>query len=90
MPWLNRVDVPWLVELLRALSRRARCRGPRPVGGLADFLLRRLHAEGQLDRRRLHRHAVDGFPACGRPDEVLAFHALDGESLAARIGGRPR
>jgi hypothetical protein len=28
---------------------------------------------------------VEGWPACGTPDEALRFHALDGASLAARI-----
>ena len=28
---------------------------------------------------------VEGWPACGSPDEALRFHGLDGASLAARI-----
>ena len=29
---------------------------------------------------------VEGWPACGTPDEALRFHGLDGASLAPRIG----
>jgi hypothetical protein len=38
-----------------------------------------------LRDRRLFKFAVDGYPACGTPKEVLAYHQLDGNSLASRI-----
>lgn len=29
--------------------------------------------------------AVQGFPACGMPQEVLSYHRLDGKSVADKI-----
>jgi transketolase len=61
-----------------------------PVGGLADSLLNALAANGDLNGRRFHKLAVEGYPACGTPPEALRFHGLDGASLAQRIGSEVR
>ena len=55
------------------------------MGGLGDGL------RGSLPGRVVTVFGVEGWPACGSPDEALRYHALDGASLAARIvaaGGR--
>ena len=39
-----------------------------------------------LPGRAVTVFGVEGWPACGTPDEALRFHGLDGASLAARIG----
>ena len=41
-----------------------------------------------LPGRAIAVFGVEGWPACGTPDEALRFHGLDGASLAARIAGR--
>jgi transketolase len=41
----------------------------------------------ELRARRLTKFAIDEFPACGTPKETLAYHKLDGRSLAERIAG---
>jgi transketolase len=38
-----------------------------------------------LAKRRMIRFAVEGWPACGTPQEALKHHRLDGASLAERI-----
>ena len=38
-----------------------------------------------LPGRAVTVFGVEGWPACGTPDEALRFHGLDGASLAARI-----
>ena len=53
-----------------------------PVGGLADGL------RAALPGREIAAFGVEGWPACGTPDEALRVHGLDGASLAARIAGR--
>ncbi len=53
-----------------------------PVGGLGDALRR------VLDDRRITVYGVEGWPACGTPEEALAFHELDGASLARRIAAQ--
>jgi transketolase len=50
-----------------------------PVGALGDVLRR------ELDETRITVFGVEGWPACGTPQEALRFHGLDGESLAERI-----
>jgi transketolase len=41
-----------------------------------------------LDGRALSVLGVEGWPACGTPEEALRFHGLDGASLADRIAAR--
>jgi len=56
-----------------------------PHGGLGDYLLGVLAAEGLLAGRSFRKLAVEELPAWGTPREVLAHHGLDGASLARRI-----
>jgi transketolase len=51
-----------------------------PIGALGDTLRR------ELGGRPLTVFGVEGWPACGTPNEALRFHRLDGPSLAERIG----
>jgi transketolase len=85
MPWLNRVDSAWLSETVNPFKRIYVLEDHAPVGGLGDFLLNSLMKANQLDDRSLKKFAVEGYPACGTPQEVLGFHGLDGEAIASRI-----
>jgi transketolase len=81
MPWLNRPDTGWLEETagskpLFVLEDHA------PVGALGDAVRR------ALDGRAVTVFGVEGWPACGTPQEALRFHRLDGASLAERIARR--
>lgn len=75
MPWLNRLDVEWFESI--AKGRVIVLEDHSPVGGLADFLRRRVGVDEVF--------GVDGFPACGTPLEALAFHHLDAKSLVERF-----
>jgi transketolase len=55
------------------------------TGGLGTQLLPVLVKHGLLDGRQFDIFGVEGLPACGTPAEALAFHALDGRSLTARV-----
>ncbi len=79
MPWLNRVNADWLVELVAPFSDVFVVEDHAPVGALGDALRR------VLEGRALHVFGVEGWPACGTPPEALRFHRLDGASLAKRI-----
>jgi transketolase len=85
MPWLNRVDLAWLTEIVSPFGHIYVLEDHASVGGLGDFLLNSLVRVNLTDGRRLDKFAVEGYPACGTPPEVLRFHGLDGASLAARI-----
>jgi transketolase len=91
MPWLNRVDDQWLAEVIEPCRAIFVLEDHAPVGGLGDHLLNHLVKQNLLAGRAFEKFAVEGYPACGTPAQVLRFHRLDGESLAARVlagGGR--
>jgi transketolase len=82
MPWLNRVDLAWLEELVEPFEELFVLEDHAPVGGLGDSLRR------ALPGRALDVFGVEGWPACGTPPEALRFHGLDASSLADRIALR--
>jgi transketolase len=78
MPWLNRFDPEWL-RLLDAYERVFVLEDHASVGGLGDALRR------ELAGTAITVFGVDGWPACGTPEEALRAHGLDGASLAECI-----
>jgi transketolase len=85
MPWLNRVEPKWFGDILGPCRLVCVLEDHSPVGGLGDTLLNALAGSGLLEGRRFKKFAVEGYPACGTPQEVLRYHGLDGASLAGRI-----
>ncbi len=79
MPWLNRVDPDWLAVEIARYQHVLVLEDHSPVGGLGDSLRR------ALGGREVTVYGVEGWPACGTPEEALRFHQLDGASLAERI-----
>jgi len=86
MPWLNRVDGTWIREIVDPFEKLYVVDDHSSIGGLGDRLLETLAAGGLLEGSSLKKLAVDGWPACGTPQEALRHHGLDGVSLAARLG----
>lgn len=87
LPWLNRVDVKWLEDTIKPFDLVFVLEDHHPSGALTDHILELL-AESKnrmFSNRRLIRFAVEGWPACGTPQEALKYHRLDGASLAERI-----
>jgi transketolase len=83
MPWLNRFDESWLEEI-GAYDHVFVLEDQSPVGGLADALRR------QVEATRITAFGVEGWPACGTPQEALRFHGLDGASIADRVAAAVR
>jgi transketolase len=79
MPWLNRVDHEWLLELTSPFGDIFVIEDHAPVGALGDALRR------VLDGRAITVFGVEGWPACGTATEALRYHGLDGDSLAGRM-----
>jgi transketolase len=79
LPWLNRFDADWLAAEVAPFEHLFVLEDHAPVGGLGDGL------RAALPGRAVSVFGVEGWPACGSPDEALRFHGLDGASLAARI-----
>jgi transketolase len=82
MPWLNRADRDWLTAEIAPYEHVLVLDDHAPQGALGDTLRR------VLDDRLVTVYAVEGWPACGTPEEALAFHELDGASLARRIASQ--
>ncbi len=87
LPWLNEVDLSWLEETSADCGYIFTLDNHSGYGGLGDLLLNALMASSELRARRLIKFAIDEYPACGTPQETLAYHKLDGRSLAERIAG---
>jgi len=82
MPWLNRIDPDWVSVEIAPHPHVLVLEDHAPVGALGDALRR------ELGGRDVTVYGVEGWPACGTPEEVLRFHQLDGASLAGRIAAQ--
>ncbi len=85
LPWLNRVDIEWLEETIGDCQTIFTLDNHSRYGGLGDSLLNALMSADTLRNKKLIKFAIDEYPACGTPAEVLAYHGLDAEHLAKRI-----
>lgn len=85
MPWLNRMDVKWLEKTVGDISSIFVVDNHFPYGALGDCMLNVIISSEKLKEKKFEKVAVMDYPACGTPQEVLKFHGLDGESLAAKI-----
>jgi len=85
MPWLNRVDVTWLEQTVGGCGAIFVVDNHSAYGGLGDSLLNAVMASDTLRNKRIIKFAIGEYPACGTPQEALAHHELDGESLVRRV-----
>jgi transketolase len=85
LPWLNRIDAHWLEAAITNHKAVFVLDNHSQYGGLGDFLLNALMVSDNLRDKKLIKFALDEYPACGTPREVLAYHRLDGEHLAKQI-----
>jgi len=85
LPWLNEIDLAWLAEVCADSKYLFALDDHSGYGGLGDLLLNRLMSSPVLRSHELTKFAIDEIPACGTPDEALAYHKVDGRSLAERI-----
>jgi len=85
LPWLNRIDVKWLEETIGDCETIFSSDNHSEYGGLGDHLLKALMLSHNLRDKKLIKFAVEEHPACGTPPEALAYHGLDGKSLAVRV-----
>jgi len=85
MPWLNRFDKEWLKETIEGYKHVFILEDHNSIGGLGDHLLDACSKVNLLEGRRMVIFGVEGYPACGTPAQVLAYHQLDGISLSKRV-----
>ena len=85
MPWLNKVDKNWFEETVGECRAIFVLDNHSPYGGLGDSLLNTLASTKRLKNKKFKKFAVEGYPACGTPQEALMYHKLDGRSITKRI-----
>jgi len=85
MPWLNRIDPDWFKASVMDFETIYVLDNHSQFGGLGDRVLNAAQNSVELRSKRYIKLALDEFPACGTPPEVLAYHKLDGKSIAAKI-----
>ena len=84
-PWLNTIDSSWLRQELVGQEKVIICENHSPVNGFGDHLISAMSLAG-IDRIDVIRKlGVEGIPAFGRHDEVLAHHKLDCNSIVSLI-----
>lgn len=85
MPWLNRVDKDWFEDVAGGCSFIFVMDNHSAVGGLGDCFLNTLISSRILRNKEFHKFAIEGYPECGQPSEVLHFHGMDAEGIVRRV-----
>ena len=85
LPWLNRINEDWFIEIVAAFETVFVLDNHSQFGGLGDQVLNTAQKLDELRSKRYLKFAINEYPACGTPPEVLAYHKLDGKSIAASI-----
>jgi transketolase len=85
MPWLNRLDKEWIEQTIDTCPVVFTLDNHSLYGGLGDCLLNGMAGAGLMRQKTLIKFGVGEHPACGTPQEALAYHRLDGQSLILRI-----
>lgn len=87
MPWLNKIDLNWLKDIVKDQKRIFVLEDHSAIGGLGDRILNALVEIGEISGKEFTNFGLREYPECGTPLEVLEYHQLDGKSLAKRISG---
>jgi len=87
IPWLNKIDKEWLKKVVSDQKKIFVLEDHSAIGGLGDRLLNAMNEMNLLAGKEFINFGLKEYPECGTPWEVLAYHKLDGKSLAERISG---
>lgn len=85
LPWLNRIDPDWFKAMVANCQNIFVLDNHSQFGGLGDQVLNTAQQWDGLRHKKYIKLGLKEYPACGTPSEVLAFHQLNGESIAKRI-----
>ncbi|MGK7895012.1 MAG: transketolase C-terminal domain-containing protein [Xenococcus sp. (in: cyanobacteria)] len=83
LPWLNYVDLDWLEQTVEGYERVFTLDNHYVIGGQGDRITSGLAELGLLEKMQVRQFGILEIPRCGQNNEVLRFHRLDAESLAA-------
>ena len=85
MSSLNYFDKKWVNKILKNKYKIFLFDEHYKSGGFADLFLAFIN-ENELNKKKVFKKiAIDDFPACGQPEEVLIKHKLDEKSLFKKI-----
>ncbi|MBM4171310.1 MAG: 1-deoxy-D-xylulose-5-phosphate synthase [Ignavibacteria bacterium] len=87
MPWLNRIDLDWLVDVTKKSRKIFVLEDHSIYGALGNKLMEGLIEMHALVGKTFEKIGLDDYPECGTPYEVLKHHGLDGLSLAIAVSG---
>ncbi len=85
LPWLNRINEEWFKESLADCDTIFVLDNHSQYGGLGDQVLNTAQKIDATRSKRFINFGLTEYPACGTPPEILAYHKLDGKSIAASI-----
>jgi len=85
LPWLNQIDQDWFKASISDCEAVFILDNHSQFGALGDQVLNAAQKLDGARTRRFKKFGLTEYPACGTPPEVLAYHKLDGKSIAASI-----
>jgi transketolase len=83
LPWLNRVDLDWLLSEIGSCRHMFAIDNHLLDGGQGEMLAARLTESGWSGL--VKRFGVAGVPICGSNEEVIRAHGLDADSLVTGV-----
>src|SRR6187200_1708309 len=83
LPWLNRIDLRWLREVVGGRRSIVTLDNHYLKGGQGEMVATAIAELGLEPAARVWRVGVMALPQCGTNDEVLAHHKLDVASLVS-------
>jgi transketolase len=83
LPWLNRIDDAWLLDLISGRRRMFTLDNHYLSGGQGERIAARLAILGS--EAPITCLGLSEVPACGQVAEVLQHHRLDAASLADTV-----
>ena len=84
-PWVNRMDAAWLGSFVGSCPNFVTLENHYSDCGAGTFYIGKMAGLGLLKDRRAFSLGIDRIPACGRNDEVLFYHELNGSKLTDKI-----
>ena len=85
LPWLNQIDQDWFKTSISDCETVFVLDNHSQFGALGDQVLNAAQELDGAGTQRVIKFGLTEYPACGTPPEVLAYHKLDGKSIAASI-----
>jgi transketolase len=85
LPWLNRIDLRWLREVVGGRRSIVTLDNHYLKGGQGEMVATAIAELGLEPASRVWRVGVMALPECGTNDEVLAHHKLDVASLVSSL-----